>query len=232
GEMAEAIRGGQANQETLRQQGANLIEYELDNLADAAARLGALEGQKHVLFFTEGFDSSRMTDIKVRAGPPQVNDRLLGFMKRLHDTFASAGVMLDTIDIKGLRHTFTDLDNEALYELSRGTGGRVVVNRNDFVEAIDTLTTAQSVVYVLGFHPGDRAAARREDAVRRRADLRLRLAGRDGDGEVGTCEVRCAPPGEQGADRYSREARRPAGPLRRESGSAHRWYAVSRIRQT
>src|SRR5207244_12329128 len=50
GEMADAIRGGQANQETLRQQGANLIEYELDNLADAAARLGALEGQKHVLF--------------------------------------------------------------------------------------------------------------------------------------------------------------------------------------
>src|SRR5205085_11904226 len=111
---------------------------------------------KHVVFFTEGFDATRITDIKVKSGPPQVNDRLVRFMKRLHDTFASADVMLDTIDIKGLRHTFSDLENEALYELSRGTGGRVVVNHNDFVEAIDTLTTAQSMVYILGFRPRDR----------------------------------------------------------------------------
>ena len=151
-----ALRAGDDALVTKVKVKSNLIEFQLDNLADAAARLGALEGQKHVLFFTEGFDSTRITDIKVKQGPPQVNDRLLGFMKRLHETFASAGVMLDTIDIKGLRHTFADLENEALYELARGTGGRVVANRNDLVEALDSVTTAQSVVYVLGFHPGDR----------------------------------------------------------------------------
>src|SRR5262249_52947224 len=109
GEMADAINGGQANQESLRMPGNRLIEYQLDNLADAAARMGALEGQKHVLFFTEGFDSTRVTDIKAVGRPPQINDRLLGYVERLHDTFVSAGVMLDTVDIRGMRHTFTDL---------------------------------------------------------------------------------------------------------------------------
>jgi hypothetical protein len=64
--------------------------------------------------------------------------------------------MLDTIDIAGLRHTSDDLENDALYMLTRGTGGRVVVNRNDLVDAVNTVTTAQSVVYILGFHPRDR----------------------------------------------------------------------------
>ena len=160
GEALEAIRGGQANQESIAEPAARLIEYQLDNLGDTAARLAALEGQKHVIFFTEGFDSTKVTDIAVKKGPPQTNSRLMRFVDQMHDTFASAGVMLDTVDIKGLRHTFNSLENDALYTLSRGTGGRVIVNRNDLAEAIDTVTTAQSVVYVLGFHPGDRKRGR------------------------------------------------------------------------
>ena len=160
GEMADAIRGGKANQESNAEPAKRLIEYQLDNLTDAASRLAALEGQKHVIFFTEGFDSTRLTDIKTTAGPPQIDDRRLRFLNRMHDAFVSAGVMLDTVDIRGVRHTFTDLDNDALYMLSRGTGGRVVVNRNDLADAIDHVTTAQSVVYVLGFHPRGRKSGR------------------------------------------------------------------------
>ncbi|MEK6374047.1 MAG: VWA domain-containing protein [Acidobacteriota bacterium] len=160
GEMADAIRGGEANQEALRTPGNRLIEYQIGNLGDTAARLAALEGQKHVIFFTEGFQSARVTDIKSRSGPPRFDARMLDLVKEMHDTFVSAGVMLDTVDIKGLRHSFRDLENDALYMLSRDTGGRVVVNRNDLVEAIDSVTTAQSVVYVLGFHPADRKRGR------------------------------------------------------------------------
>ena len=160
GEMAEAIRGGQANQDILAEPPKRLIEYQLNNLGDTAARLAGMEGQKHVVFFTEGFQSIRITDIKARNRPPQFDPRLLDFVKQMHDTFASAGVMLDTVDIEGLRHTFTDLENDSLYVLTRGTGGRVVANRNDLVEAVDAVTTAQSVVYLLGFHPGDRKRGR------------------------------------------------------------------------
>jgi VWFA-related protein len=190
GEMADAIRGGQANQEALRQPAQRLIEFQVGNLADTAARLAALEGQKHVLFFTEGFKSTRVTDITVKQGPPQSDDRLLRFVRQMHDTFASAGVMLDTIDVAGLRHTFDSLENDALYMLTRGTGGRVVVNRSDLVEAVNTVTTAQSVVYILGFHPRDRRQGRisvKVSGVPRTAEVSYRegfgfaKAGGDGD---------------------------------------------------
>ena len=64
------------------------------------------------------------------------------------------------IDIAGLRHTFNNLENDALYMLSRDTGGRVIANRNDLVEAVDTLMKAQRVAYVLGFRQGNRKQGR------------------------------------------------------------------------
>jgi VWFA-related protein len=160
GEMAEALRGGQANQDMLAVPKNRLIESQLHDLGDVAARLSALEGQKHLVIFTEGFDSTRITDIKAKGRPPNFESRLLGLVKTMHQTFLSAGVTLDTVDIKGLRHTFTDLENDALFMLSRDTGGRVIANRNDLVEAVDTLMKAQRVAYVLGFRQGDRKQGR------------------------------------------------------------------------
>jgi VWFA-related protein len=174
GEMADALRGGQANQEMLAVPKKLLIQAQLESLADAAKRFGALEGQKHLLVFTEGFDSTSITDIKARNGPPKFDSQLLNLVKTLHDTFVSAGVTLDSIDIKGLRHTFSDLDNNGLFLLSRDTGGRVIVNRNDLVEAVDTLMQAQRMVYVLGFHRLDR----------KRGRISVRVSGLPRGGEV------------------------------------------------
>ena len=156
GEMADALRGGQANQDMLAVPKNLLIEYQLTGLGEAAKRLSAFEGQKHLLVFTEGFDSTRITDIKARGRPPNLESRLLRLVNEMHQTFVSAGVTLDSIDIQGVRHTFTDLSNDALYLLARGTGGRVIANRNDLVEAVDTLMQSERVVYVLGFRQGDR----------------------------------------------------------------------------
>jgi hypothetical protein len=85
---------------------------------------------------------------------------MLTLVKQMHQTFVSAGVTLDAVDIKGLRHTFTDLENDGLYMLARDTGGRVIANRNDLVEAVDTLMKAQRVAYVLGFRQGERKKGR------------------------------------------------------------------------
>lgn len=155
-EVADMLKGGQANQDALAAPRNRLIEFQIEGLGEAAARFGALEGQKHLLIFTEGFDSTRVTDIKAKGRPPNLDPHLLDLVKRMHETFVSAGVTLDSVDIKGLRHSFTDLENDALYMLSRGTGGRVIVNRNDLVKAVDTLVEAQQMVYLLGFRQGDR----------------------------------------------------------------------------
>ncbi|HSY50816.1 MAG TPA: VWA domain-containing protein [Thermoanaerobaculia bacterium] len=159
-EVVDQLKGGQANQDAMAAPRNRLIEFQLEGLGEAAARFGALEGQKHLLVFTEGFDSTRITDIKAKGRPPNLDAHLLDLVKQMHETFVSAGVTLDSIDIKGLRHTFTDLENDALYMLSRGTGGRVIVNRNNLVEAVDTLVQEQRVVYVLGFRQRDRSSGR------------------------------------------------------------------------
>lgn len=159
-EVLDALKGGQANQDILKEPGNHLIEYELEALGDAAARLGPLEGQKHLLVFSEGFDSTRLTDIKANGHPPNLDARLLALVKKMHETFVSAGVTLDSVDIVGLRSTIGDLGNDALYMLSRDTGGRVIANRNNLVEAVDTLMQAQRTVYLLGFRQGDRKHGR------------------------------------------------------------------------
>jgi len=159
-EVADTIKGGQVNQDNLAMPAARLIEFQLEGLGEAAARFGALEGQKHVLIFTEGFESTRINDIKAKGRPPNLDAHLVDLVKRMHDIFVSAGVTLDSVDIKGLRHTFNDLDNDALYMLSKGTGGRVIDNRNDLVAAVDTLVQSQRTVYLLGFRQGERKRGR------------------------------------------------------------------------
>ncbi|MEA2416043.1 MAG: hypothetical protein QOI58_2700 [Thermoanaerobaculia bacterium] len=160
GEMADALRGGQANQDMLAVPKNRLIESQLHDLGDVATRLAGLEGQKHLVIFTEGFDSTRITDIKAKGRPPNIESQVMTLVKQMHQTFLSAGVTLDAVDIKGLRHTFADLENDGLYMLARDTGGRVIANRNDLVEAVDTLMKAQRVAYVLGFRQGDRKKGR------------------------------------------------------------------------
>jgi VWFA-related protein len=159
-EIVDMLKGGQGNQDMLAMQSHRLIEYELEGLGQVAARFAALEGQKHLVIFTEGFDSTQVTDIKAKNRPPNIDAHLLDLVKKMHETFVSAGVTLDAVDIKGLRATTNDLENDALYMLSRDTGGRVIVNRNNLVEAVDTLIQAQRIVYVLGFRQGDRKRGR------------------------------------------------------------------------
>jgi len=159
-EVVDTLKGGQGNQDMLAMQSHRLIEYEMEGLGQVAARFAALEGQKHVVIFTEGFDSTKVTDIKATNRPPNLDARLLALVKKMHETFVSAGVTLDAVDIKGLRATTNDLENDALYMLSRDTGGRVIVNRNNLGEAVDTLMQAQRMVYILGFRQGDRKRGR------------------------------------------------------------------------
>jgi VWFA-related protein len=172
GDVAEILKGGQAAQDAVAMPQSRLIEYQVEGLGEAASRFRGLEGQKHLLVFTEGFDSTRVTDIRAKGSfgsatgqylmgaPPNLDAHLIDIIKKMHETFVSAGVTLDSVDIKGIRHTFNDLENDALYMLSRGTGGRVIVNRNDLVEAVGTLMQAERVAYVLSFRQGERKRGR------------------------------------------------------------------------
>lgn len=161
----ETVMGGEANQEMAHATTSRLIEEEFDGLGEAANRIGTIPGQKHVLLFTQGFESTLLHGVGRGAGPPKLDARLMAKLNEMNARFRAAGVILDSVDIAGLRHTFDSGDNDALWVIARGTGGQVVHNKNDLVAGITDLTAAQQMVYLLGF--------RRPDNRPHRIDVRV-----------------------------------------------------------
>ena len=82
-------------------------------------------------------------------GDPQ----LTHYLKVMYARFTAASVFLDAVDIQGLRPGQTAAANEALFTLTRDTGGTVVEHENNLTGAFQELADQQRVVYVLGFRP-------------------------------------------------------------------------------
>ena len=140
----------------------SLISDRIYELGELAIRLSGMEGYKHVVFLSPGFDSTVLTGIVTpRPGQPQdvrtlvnsPNAKLLTEVRYMTEKFAKAGVFLDAIDIAGLRPMQTLWDNESLYALTRDTGGTVVDRRNDLATSMQALIERQRVVYLLAFRP-------------------------------------------------------------------------------
>jgi len=147
---------------------ANIASDEVAVLTDLADRLAGMEGQKHVVLLSAGFESAVIQGLEpprppgdVRNGPNRTNDRqsqapwpstqLIRELDGLHMAYANAGVFLDAVDIAGLRPFQTSTSNDSLFVLVQGTGGRVVDRRNDLAQAMNVLSETSRVVYTLGF---------------------------------------------------------------------------------
>jgi VWFA-related protein len=171
------------------------IRDQIEDLGELADRLASIEGNRHVVLLTSGFD----TAILHGGGPAQTIGRgplfgpnasmsrpvrqssTLGMsdpgamraMREMYAHFTRAGVFLDCIDIEGLRLSVaSSADSEGLSMLARDTGGQVVLNRNNLGEAMQTLADMQRVVYVLGFHATD--SGKRDNTIQ------VKLRGVDG----------------------------------------------------
>ena len=151
----------------------SLIDNEMTDLKSLAPRLTALEGQKHVVLLSDGFDpqyvtgaasrprptnvqqmtpSSITSKMTMTIGAPQSDARLLDNTKALHAAYGAAGVFLDAIDTAGLRPGGIAEENEGLVMMARDTGGDIVEKQNDLSHALQILTDRSRVVYILGFH--------------------------------------------------------------------------------
>src|SRR5262249_33493702 len=140
----------QAAREAALQPKRFLVEDQVTALTTVADRLAVLEGQKHVVLFSAGFDTSLVHGVessrmdpwlvepkmnlspyaRVSFGRPPVfsagDPHVSGLLRGLAKHYAAAGVFLDAIDIVGLRPMQTAADNEALFTLTRDTGGTVI----------------------------------------------------------------------------------------------------------
>jgi len=165
--------------EQLRHMGANIaaeqmieanrnrLADELDSLGNLAQRMAPLEGYKHVVLLSGGFnDGLLMTNTRIStfrgSAAPQLaanrpGTRPISFdshvpfsQRRMQEKFAAAGVFLDAIDVTGLRPYDAPFDN-SLHFLIADTGGQVIEHRNDLLGAMKQLTDSQQVVYLLSF---------------------------------------------------------------------------------
>jgi len=140
----------------------DLIENTIGDLADLAARLAPIEGIKHVVLLSAGFDPSLIHGIprtpnysEIGRNPllrPEFSPVLLGALIKMHRTFTSSSVFLDAIDIGGLRPMQRMSDNEALYAMTLDTGGEVMDGSNDLGRSMQRLSDLQHVAYVLSFN--------------------------------------------------------------------------------
>jgi len=166
-----ARAGSQAIQAMLLEPLRRIVGNEVDDLGDTATRLAPLEGQKHIVLLSTGFDPALVRGAPSNRGSGDILQASLsarpatgfafaeaGLMVRLramHEKFTAAGVFLDAVDIFGLAGPWDGRDDDALYTLALDTGGTVINHRNDLAAAMQLLADRQRVVYVLGFHARD-----------------------------------------------------------------------------
>lgn len=173
------------------------IMDEFTAIGALAARLAPLEGIKHVVLLGDGFDgrmfhgagspSTRRsegltqrplgsaTDLMgpLPSAAPATNGPALKVLAAMHRQFTTAGVFLDAVNVAGVPE-FEDWNparDEALFMMTKPTGGEVVHYENDLLGAMQSLARKQQVAYVLGFHA--RPTGRRLNAI----SVKLRKAG-------------------------------------------------------
>lgn len=129
------------------------IEGYMKDLAALAESLAGLEGQKHVVLLSEGFNAGVLTR------EPRINEYMYAMFRR----FQTADTFLHTMDTAGLRLSGP---NPTLFTLSVGTGGQWLHNRNDLDVAMTDLAKAHSVEYLLGFTSRGRAKSHNTIEVR------------------------------------------------------------------
>jgi VWFA-related protein len=180
-EIAELWRTGGGMAEMLVDVGRGRVADQMDALGQLAERMAPIEGVKHVVVLSDGFENSiLMTGLRQRRSnlqdmrapelgarnaqqnPVMLDSRVATEQRGMYRKFAAAGVFLDAIDIAGLR-PYDAAPNDSLHFLVADTGGRVIENQNNLTHAMQRLTDSQQIAYVLGFRAPE--TGRKENSI-------------------------------------------------------------------
>jgi VWFA-related protein len=150
-------------------------------LGQLATNLARVQGRKHVVLFSEGFDSRLLLgresgtaeeaqdQAEIEAGRVWTVDNdnrygsteLQGAMGRMVDDFRAADCVIEAVDIGGLRAPSDATESgqrggrDALFVMANGTGGTLFEGANDLSNQLDRLLERTSVTYVLAFERND-----------------------------------------------------------------------------
>ena len=156
-------------------------EDQVLDLSDLARRLSSLQGQKHVVFMSLGFEGrKRRNNVGFLSSPTRyqiyeggVSPALAGggfgedvmrSIRELGFAFQASDVFLHTLDVEGVG----EMGAASLLLLARRTGGKFIHNENDLGKALTRLSSSLSHSYVLGFVPRNARSSRNSIEVRLR----------------------------------------------------------------
>ena len=148
-----------------------------ESMVNVAKLVGQVEGHKHVLFLSEGFDSSLLVgnemltnadrnrafnsgestargqfqeiDTEERDGDRQAQ----GAMRNMVEEFQRAGAAIQAINIGGMVAGSANKNTTSLFMMADGTGGNLYDNFGHLGDAMRELLDETSVTYLLGFQP-------------------------------------------------------------------------------
>ncbi len=160
-----------------------LVSSWSESMKDTARILGSVEGRKHVVYFTEGFDGrlllGRQPDnfdpeaerdyFAVQTGQYHLvdtddqfgNTQLQNAVNMMLEEFRRADSVLQIVDISGLRADLPAQDrarrvnDDALFMMANETGGALFEDANDFGFQLNKVLARSAVTYLLTFRPTD-----------------------------------------------------------------------------
>lgn len=152
-------------------------------LGDMAKMLGSVEGRKHVVLFSEGFDGRLMLgrgpdpydeeaqedQLALQTGQHWMvdsddiygNTALQNHVTRMMEEFRRADCLIQAVDISGLGtdsaedRRASSTGQDALFYMANETGGTLFENANDLGHELDEVLERSSVTYLLSFSPDD-----------------------------------------------------------------------------
>lgn len=136
-----------------------------------ATLLRDVPGQKHMLYFSEGFSPSILNSFG-----SGIRALVLRYVEDLFESLRRGGWTLHAVDVGGIPSALAErgFSADALHYMAAESGGQLYENYNRIHQATAKLMERTSVTYVLTIRPGDLAANGRLHRLEVRLKDRLR----------------------------------------------------------
>ena len=182
--LAESYGDGEVQDDPVTAQFAEVNPFTISATLAADAELSAIRtltlemsrlatllrdvpGQKHMLYFSEGFSPAILTSFT-----SGIRATALRYVEGLFESLRRGGWTLHAVDVGGVPNPFGEagFSAEPLFYMAAESGGQLFENYNRIHQATARLMERTSVTYVLTIRPGDLPA----DGRLHRLEVRLK----------------------------------------------------------
>ncbi len=162
-----------------RGRAASKVAALTSGMGELAAWMQSIEGRKHVVFLSEGFDSRILVGNRGQTSEEQDailqrqdavssgrlgevdNEELFGSsaaqsqMTQMLAKFREANCAIQTVDVSGEVLAESASNRDSLFMMSKDSGGELFANFTDLGDAMSEMLERTSVTYLLAFQPED-----------------------------------------------------------------------------